>query len=198
MNHSKADLILGRVLAGVLGGALLGGAASVLPVIELVVPGAIALMVVAVAFRRRVRAYLVLPGSFSGVLLGAMAGVTLMVLAYRAPYKYLHQIVGPFPAPIAPPELCERLKQQGVYLAFDLYGPQGQRQRPSFSLLLPARSISLRELIAEVERQSGLQHHVGYCANGVSLIQGAAPIGGISFRPRYEYLPPQAKPLGPG
>ena len=159
-----------------IGGALCWGAFfSVMPIMEVLVFGVVIwLPVLLYCEWHRTKRYVFLPGA----LLRALTILLLTGAAMYAPMKYVDQEVGPFPTPqLTLTELRDALEPQHVYLHI----PETHAR---LSVRVPHKVLPLHVLISLIEAQTDLQHEIGYCGNGVSLLRGAHPISGVRFHSR--------------
>jgi len=84
-----------------------------------------------------------------------------------APTKHLDHNVGPFEESILLSELLQK-----VHVYCDVHaGSELDR-----TIHLPPGMITKRELLRQIEKQTGWKFHIGYCGNSVTILGGACQI----------------------
>lgn len=161
-----------RVRLRHIAGALAWGAFfSVAPIHEVIEVGAVIWIPLLLFCEwRRSRRFGFLPGAAIRVLI--VAGV--VSAAIHAPLKYVDRTVGPFPDETVEIENLETaLRAQGIPAR--VY--RGDEDKP---VALPTHPVTVRELLASIEAQTGLLSRIAYCGTGKTLLFGLHPIT-VSF-----------------
>jgi len=138
---------------------------SVAPVPEALFLGAI-LWFPLLAWREYVRAKRY--GFWPGFLLRLAIFATIITVALLLPVKQQDTLrVGPFPkADVSLSEVSEQFSRRAEF-------PVG---RGDSLVRLPSLRPSFREVVAAVERDTGLHARVGYCGTGATLLGGGYPM----------------------
>jgi hypothetical protein len=163
-------MMLAPTLRPLIAPIVLGLLASISPV-EPVCAGSLAIAVAMVLEWRRTRKQGFLPLG----PLRFLAMASFIAAAHFAPTKYADRMVDTINA-----EFIE--EPAGVVLVtndnLQFHFPPGISIE---QLGLPRIPLPLRELMARIERNTGLTGHLGYCGVGASILWGAYPMGGPRF-----------------
>lgn len=154
-------------------GAILWGLFLILAPFEVLLPGSI-IWIPLLVWREsnRSKKY----GFNPGFLIRFATIILIIVIAILLPTKYPDRLqvrVGK-PGEMTLEDLHKRV-ENGALLFF----PESHAKE---KIIIKEHTMSLRKLIKQIEKQTGLTSRIGYCGNGFTILFGGDSLFGVTFK----------------